>query len=160
MKQLHNSFGVSDYVMVQLTFEPNTFPNLELEDKILSEADKYIKSRKLTMAGVVHFDTTPQNLDYRLSAFSNRKKPVKNSNNTYTELNGWHSTDEQVFYRIFVDKRSALEFMKFNLECGAKKVRIINKMDCGVVQGVPASIPFPTIDRVRQFLWNQDENIN
>lgn len=143
-----------NYVMVQITFAPCTFPNELLEQVLLNEADKYIKSNKMAKAGVIHFDNAPTELDYRWSACSNRKSPVNN------ELGGWDDNVEQVFYRILTNKRSALEFIKFNLNAGAKKARIITEDQCGVVEGIPNGVPFPTDERVQQFLWNQNEDTN
>lgn len=149
-----------NYVMVQLTFAPCTFPNEELEDILLKEADKYIKSNQMPTVGVIYFSTAPKNLDYRLSACSNRKTPVKDSNGKYISLGGWDADQEQVFYRILTNKNAAVEFMKFNLAHGAKKARIITKEQRGVVAGVPLDLPFPSEERVQQYLWNQYESLN
>jgi hypothetical protein len=145
--------------MLQIGFLPDTFPNPKLEEELLSAADKYIKSGKLTMAGVMGYSDHPANLDYRLSAFSNRLPPIQQDNGTY-QLGSWRPGLLQIVYRIFVDKRAALEFIKLNKECGARIARIITPEQRGVVFEVPADILFPPIEQIHQFLWKNNENIS
>lgn len=142
--------------MLQIGFAPNSFPNAKLEEILLNEADKYIKAGKLTKAGAANFGDAPSDLDYRLSAFSNRIPPSRTAAGDYI-LGGWDPDQPQVLYRIFVDRDTAQDFINFNLQHGALYARFITEADRGVHPDVPHSVPFPPYNQIKQYLWTSNE---
>ncbi len=130
---------LKNYIVVQLVYAPETFPNEKLEKVLLTKIEPYIKSGRCTIADSWGH-TPPPNVDYRYSALSNRPY--------------WTKDTEQVFYRIFFDSAAANNFIELNKLYGALQARVITEDDIG--KTVPATLKFPSNAHVRKFVLAED----
>ena len=151
---MSKSYFMVQYALPYVDPTSNTFKSLS--DLILSEADKFIKARKMTKYGVWprEYSHLPAD-DYRMAPRCSKMDNEIDANGNII-YKYFDPGKDMVFYRILMDQQSANEWMDIVTNLGFHTVRIITEADRGVLEGVPANLSdFPTDETVAQFLWSE-----